>query len=797
MKHSSHGLCTTMIVLISGLSMGLPATVSIAASDEPQGARPAASTPAFRVAPSLTLLRGDSERIAAAEAIPFEQVRGEREFSGELIVRPRPGREADGTRRVANLVAQRSALVEEYVVRVPPGVSEGELAGVLMATGDYEFATPNWTVFPLATTPNDPQFGQSWQHSRLRSTLAWDITRGSPDVIVAICDSGVRTDHPDLAASLVPGYNSQQRRAEADGGLVEDINGHGTFVAGCAAARGNNATGVTGVGWDFGIMPIRVTNNTDGTANLFSLTDGARWAAANGAKVINVSFTGGASAGNEVAARDIKASGGLLFWASGNANAWVPGKQPNLIIVGSTTSSDNRSSFSNFGPSLDIVAPGSGVRSTQISGGYGNSSGTSFASPIAAGVGAMIFSANPLLRPDDVQDILFRSADDLGAPGYDEQFGWGRVNTFNAVSMAVGYTARTPLPLVADFGSDAWQGPLDAAGGVVIDDTEAADGRALAVGAGATIETAPLAAMNAGDDFALRVVVRTEDVGPGETMTAEYLDADGQWVTLFEADAVGVDTGYIVQEEALPEGFSFHGARVRLRTSDGPGTADDRWVIDTFAIDGPTPAPLRFADSFETGRLSPARWAASNNAHPAPLAGDFAMAMGNDSFAETVGVPLVELSVFETWAHFKIAGEGTSAGDVLGVEFFTAGTGWTPLAQIDAGNLSPTRAGVEIALPTFVFLADDFRLRLTASTGGGTIYIDDINIGDTRLPATNPGCSIADLAEPFGTLNFFDLSAYLGAFNAGDASADLADPIGAINFFDLNAYLSAFNAGCP
>jgi hypothetical protein len=411
----------------------------------------------------------------------------------------------------------------------------------------------------------------------------------------------------------------------------------------------------------------------------------------------------------------------------------------------------------------------------------------------------MIFSANPSLRPDDVQDILFRSVDDLGAPGYDEQFGWGRVNTFNAVTMAIDYTPRTPLPLVERFETQTWLDTLDAAAGTVeaVDDADAIDGRALAFGAGVVIETAPLAAMNAGDDFALSLSIRTENVGAGETLTAQYLDAQGQWMTLFEAPAVGADTGYIVQEESLPAGFAFHGAQVRLLTSDGPDAADDRWIIDTLSIAPAMPGPARFADAFETGRLSVARWAASNNADPAPLAGDFAMAMNNDSFAETVGVPLVELSVFETWVHFSIAGRENAVGDVLGVEFFTPGTGWATLAQIDASGLTPARRGVEIALPTFVFLTDDFRLRFIASTGGGTIYVDDVNIGDTRLPADEPGCTIADLAEPFGVINFFDLSGYLAAFNASDASADLAEPMGVINFFDLSAYLAAFNAGCP
>jgi subtilisin family serine protease len=280
---------------------------------------------AVRAADALRMQPGDAEKIANAVPQAFFAVMGERMFSGELIVRTRDSTRAGDKRaasdRIAPIMAVRSDFVDEFVVKVPIGMSEGELAGVLMATGDYEFAHPNWIVFPAATTPNDPQFALSWQHTRIQSTLAWDITQGSPDVIVAVCDSGVRTNHADLAAALVPGYNSATRVAQANGGQIDDINGHGTFVAGCAAAIGNNGTGVTGVGWNLKIMPIRVTNNTNGTASLFALTDGARWAANNGAKAVNVSFTGADAQSNNAAARDVKNAGGLLFWASGNAGS--------------------------------------------------------------------------------------------------------------------------------------------------------------------------------------------------------------------------------------------------------------------------------------------------------------------------------------------------------------------------------------------------------------------------------------------------------------------------------------------
>ena len=379
---------------------------------------------------SLDLQPGDEQLLDHQPLTPidFVEIPNERTFTGQLLVHARKGKVRTASARVSPLTVKSSAFVNEYVINVPKGMSEGELAAVLLATGDYEFVEPNWLRYP-AIIPNDPQYGSSWQHTRLQSAAAWDLNTGSSDIIVAVCDSGVDLDHPDLVASLIPGYNSASNQTQASGGNVNDINGHGTFVSGCAAAKGNNNIGVTGVGWDFSLMPVRVTNNSNGTASSFNILEGARWAADNGAHVVNASFSGGTSASNNSTGAYLKTLGALLFWASGNDGSFISPNRPDVVIVGSTTSSDNRSGFSNFGPAVDISAPGSSVRSTRNGGTYGNGSGTSYASPIAAGVGAMIYAVNPDFSANDVQDILYNSADDLGAPGRDDSFGRGRVNT--------------------------------------------------------------------------------------------------------------------------------------------------------------------------------------------------------------------------------------------------------------------------------------------------------------------------------------------------------------------------------
>lgn len=325
----------------------------------------------------------------------------------------------------------------ELIIAAGSAVADEPLAAALRATGDFQYVVNDPICYP-ATTPNDPLFPQQWQHVRLESELAWDLATGSSDVIVAVVDGGVDLDHPDLAAALVPGYNAVSRLAQDAGGIVEDVNGHGTAVAGAAAAIGNNSVGVVGVGWNLGIMPIRASNSQSGGALLSDLLDGARWAVDHGAAVVNVSYSGVSNASVETAGQYIVSQGGLLCWAAGNSNQNLSSfDHPNVIIVGSTTIDDERAATSSYGRAVDVFAPGVEVLTTAWGGGYEPASGTSFASPVAAGVIAMIVSAAPDLSPGQVTAILEQSCDDLGPPGEDDEFGFGRVNAFQALRMAL------------------------------------------------------------------------------------------------------------------------------------------------------------------------------------------------------------------------------------------------------------------------------------------------------------------------------------------------------------------------
>ncbi len=378
-------------------------------------------------------------------------MRGVRELGGRLLVRPLQGdqwqargldsagagaAQARAAARIAGAELFRIDAADIHVLAVPPGQTEGSYAAMLMSTGDYEYPEPDWVVYPCDTTPDDPGYVFAWQLQKIQAYGAWERTTGDGSFVCAFVDTGVDLTHPDLAANLVPGYNAASQLTQAQGGEVSDVNGHGTSVAGVAAAIGNNFQGASGVGWDLKIMPVRCSNWSSGSAFLGDVLWGAVWASFNGARVINVSYAGVDSSSAQATGQAIREQyGGLLFWAAGNNNQELTGDWPDVIIVGSTDVSDVRASDSNWGAAIDVVAPGVGVYAPTRGGGYGWVSGTSYASPIAAATAALGWSLNPALTPTQVMNNLFASCIDLGDPGDDAIYGHGRVNAYRMVSL--------------------------------------------------------------------------------------------------------------------------------------------------------------------------------------------------------------------------------------------------------------------------------------------------------------------------------------------------------------------------
>ena len=389
----------------------------------------------------------------AALDAAFAPLAGVREHSGRLIVRPKQvsaltangmsqrhaaQRVQQARARLAPHLLKHHASVDEHIVAVPDNSTPKQFAQVLLASGDYAYVEPDWLVSPAGVSPNDTLYGDQWYLPHVGADWAWHYTQGDPGTVVAVVDTGVDGTHPELAAALVPGYNAVTELAEIDGGLVSDVMGHGTRVAGIVAAAGNNSMGVCGVGWNLSIMPVRVSNSTNGMAHLSDINAGSRWAIEHGAKIANVSYNGVNSASVQTTGEYIRALGGLLIWAVGNGAFHIEGHDhADVIIVGATDASDEWATLSNYGELVDLVAPGMFIRTTATGGGYGYFSGTSYATPIVSGAAALMWSATPALAPEEIEAALLATARDLGKPGEDEYFGAGIIDAFEAVKVTL------------------------------------------------------------------------------------------------------------------------------------------------------------------------------------------------------------------------------------------------------------------------------------------------------------------------------------------------------------------------
>ena len=312
---------------------------------------------------------------------------------------------------------------------------------------------------PNDPRPNDPLFGDQYAlenigqsvngvsgspRADIRVVDAWARQTGSPEVTIAVIDAGVSATHPDLVQKLVPGYNIIANSTNTDA----LYNAHGTQVAGVAAADSNNQQGVTGVSWGSRLMPVVAANVLGFTSDAW-LAEGLVWAVDHGADVVVMSF--GLTQPSTVlhdAIRYADAMGVVVCASAGNAgiaSVYYPAAFPETIAVGATTSNDELAGFSNRGPEVDLVAPGVNIytcfHTAAMPDTYVYASGTSVATPMVAGVAALLLSAKPELRPSEVRELLTITARDLGPVGRDDGFGSGRLNAAAALARALGETA--------------------------------------------------------------------------------------------------------------------------------------------------------------------------------------------------------------------------------------------------------------------------------------------------------------------------------------------------------------------
>ncbi|MBQ5946798.1 S8 family serine peptidase [Massilia sp. ST3] len=388
--------------------------------------------------------------ISSASAAPGG-VQGE--FArGRILVEARAGLSDDELGKAIKAHGGKSARKlgqsNIHVVELPPGLSEEDMVAKLSRHPHFKFAELDRKV-SVAMAVTDPYIGSAWHISKIGATAAWDSSQGS-GITIAVLDTGVNVAHPDLKDRMVAGYN-----AVNSGTDVTDLCGHGTAVAGAAAATTNNALGVAGIAGAARIMPIQISykDSTGCHAYASTIANGITWAADHGARVANVSFVGIAgSASVKSASRYMKNKGGLVFISAGNNNVdenVVP--DTGYVIVSATDSYDKKASFSSWGSFVTLSAPGTSIWTTTSTLGYGTKSGTSFSSPVSAGVAGLLMAARPDLSGAQVEAIMYSTAVDLGAAGRDPIFGYGRVDAAAAMAAARGYAAPvdTTAPSVA------------------------------------------------------------------------------------------------------------------------------------------------------------------------------------------------------------------------------------------------------------------------------------------------------------------------------------------------------------
>ncbi|MSR70045.1 MAG: hypothetical protein EXS17_06850 [Phycisphaerales bacterium] len=353
-------------------------------------------------------------------------------------------------------VARAIGLDRWYSIAITPGSSALAAADLLRASWDgFEVAEVDGTG-GLADIPNDPSFASQYPllntgqsggtiGADIRATAAWSIVSSNPTLIIATLDSGC-SPHPELAGRILLGKNIPLNTTDT----TDVCSGHGTHVAGILAAQGNNAAGIAGLCWDALILPVVVVNPCSGFESY--VADGLTWAVDANADVINMSLQYSLGSTYLYSAVQYAAAQGVpMIAATGNSNAAVawPAKWQETIAVAASNRFDVRWTNSNFGPEVDVTAPGESVYSLGLLSGYGTRTGTSMATPHVAGTVALMLAMYPTMSATSIRTTLMATARDIGTVGFDNYTGSGVINVAAAVAQA-----RDTNPGLADMNGD-------------------------------------------------------------------------------------------------------------------------------------------------------------------------------------------------------------------------------------------------------------------------------------------------------------------------------------------------------
>ncbi len=373
------------------------------------------------------------------------------------------------------LGAPDADLARIYRLDLLPGSVVEDTVAAFAAHPAIEWAEPDYLAYPASNIPDDPLFSQQWGLTKIQAPEAWDIVTGTQTIVIAMVDSGIDISHQDLVNRLWvnPGEIPGNGLDDDNNGFVDDVrgwnfvhgtadindgNGHGTQVAGVAAAATDDGVGIAGVCWNCRIMPVRVMADS-GVSNYSDIALGVRYAADKGAAVINLSL-GGYAYSN--ALRDainyaVNVKNAVVVGGAGNDNvatAFYPAAYETVLAVAATTNADSKAAFSDYGTWVDLSAPGETITTTFLGGDWGAANGTSLAAPFVSGVAALVRSQHPDWSAALVRNQLLQTADALDVlnPVYAGKLGTGRVNAMRAT--------QDPHPIITLVGTSVNDDPL-------------------------------------------------------------------------------------------------------------------------------------------------------------------------------------------------------------------------------------------------------------------------------------------------------------------------------------------------
>lgn len=382
---------------------------------------------------------------------------GNNEFAkGEILVKFKesvsPSEVAEVHKKLGGRVKETIHGINVQVVDIG-GKKVGEAVSAYARNGRVEFVEPNYIAYVL-DIPNDTHFNLQWgmdnsNDADIDAPEAWDLTTSTSEIKIAILDTGIDQTHEDLLGKIYLQKNF------SDSGSIDDLYGHGTHVAGIAAASTNNNIGVAGAGYNSSLMSVKVLNDS-GSGSYSWIASGIIWAADNGAQVINMSLGGGRSSSTLESAVNYAWNKGVVLVAaagnSGNPSKTYPAYYQNCIAVAATDSKDKKASFSSYGDWVDVAAPGVNIYSTfpdhdyeigkNLNYDYG--SGTSMSTPHVAGIAALVWAKESGLSNQEVRSRIEQTADPISGTG--SYWIWGRVNACNAVGGNCSGVVPTPTP---------------------------------------------------------------------------------------------------------------------------------------------------------------------------------------------------------------------------------------------------------------------------------------------------------------------------------------------------------------